>query len=196
MRVKSMKMRVATLVAFCALFCALTCGLALAPAFAQKVDVTVDQNAHFKKYKRYAWGKNSLVTRQTADVEAQIEQKIEAAANFQLTTKGFVLDAAQPDFVIHYDAGAMPDPGASAATWQQPIAGGDYIGGTFAGVPMDVWLQVTGVIKFAVQDTKSQTVVWQSVLTKKTNEPKKFMKNLDSEINKLVAKSLQKFPPK
>jgi Domain of unknown function (DUF4136) len=171
-------------------------GLASAPAMAQKVEVTVDKSAPFKKYKRYAWGKNSLVTRQTADVEAQIEKKIEASADQQLASKGFVLDPAHPDFVIHYDAGAMPMPGASVPTWTQPIGGGDYLTGTFAGVPMDVWLQVTGVLKFGVQDAASKSVVWQSVLTTKTNDPKKFIRNIDSEVDKLVAKGLQKFPPK
>jgi len=189
-----MRIKAVTLLALCA--CAFACGLAAIPAAAQKVDVTVDPSANFKKYKRYAWGKNSLVTRQTADVEAKIEKKIEAAADQQLASKGFVLDPAHPDFVIHYDAGAIPDPDTAAATWSQPIYGGDYVlSGTFSGVPMDVWLQATALVKFAVQDASSKNVVWQSVLKKKA-DPQKFMRDLDGEINKLVAKSLQKFPPK
>jgi hypothetical protein len=70
------------------------------------------------------------------------------------------------------------------------------LSGTFSGVTMDVWLQVTGVLKFSVQDAASKDVVWTSVVTAKTNDPKKFMRNVDSEINKLVTKGLQKFPPK
>jgi len=179
---------------------AAVCGLGIAafavPARAQKVDVTFDKSASFKKYKRYAWGKNSLVTRQTADAEAQIEKEIESAADRQLSAKGFVLDPAHPDFVIHYDAGAMPMPEASDASWTQPVAGNVMLSGTFSGVTMDVWLQVTGVLKFSVHDAASKGVVWTSVVTAKTNDPKKFMRNVDSEINKLVTKGLQKFPPK
>ena len=175
---------------------ALWCGAYAPTARAQKVEVTADKNAPFKKYKRYAWGKNSLVTRQTADVEANIENKIKAAADQQLAAKGFVLAPANPDFLIHYDGGAMPMPGASDATWNQPVYGNYMLSGTFSGVPMDVWLRVTAVLKFSVQDASSKNDVWTSVLKTETNEPKKFMKNADSEINKLVAKSLQKFPPK
>jgi len=183
-----------SLLAVCA--CAVASGLMPLSLSAQKVDVTADKNAPFKKYKRYAWGKNSLVTRQTPEVEAQIEKKIEASADQQLAAKGFVLDPAHPDFVIHYDAGAMPDPNTQDATWQQPIYGGDYIAsGNFNGVPIDVWMRSVGLMKFSVQDAPSKNVVWQSVLKTKV-DPKKFMQNADSEIDKLVKKSLEKFPPK
>ena len=189
MRVKAASVSVLVFCTFAGCFAAL-------PASAQKVEVTADNNAPFKKYKRYAWGKNSLVTRQTPEIEAQIEKKIEASADRQLASKGFVLDPANPDFVIHYDAGAIPDPDAADATWSQPIHGGDYIlSGTFNGVPMDVWVRSVGLMKFGVQDASSKNVVWQSVLKTKA-DPKKFMKNADAEIDKLVKKGLEKFPPK
>jgi hypothetical protein len=176
--------------------CAMLSWAAMLPAAAQKVEVNFDKKAPFKQYKRYAWGKNSLVTRQTPEVEAEIEKKIEAAADRELKAKGFSPDAVNPDFFIHYDAGAMPNPEGSMATWRQPIAGGSSISGTFYGVSADVWLQVEGSLRFSIEDPSSKAVVWQSLASRKTNDPKKFLKNLDKEINRLVAKGLEKFPPK
>ncbi|HTQ86160.1 MAG TPA: DUF4136 domain-containing protein [Candidatus Solibacter sp.] len=165
-------------------------------AAAQKAEITFDKNAPFKQYKRYAWGKNNLVTRQTPEMEAVIEKKIEADAERLLTSKGFTKDEANPDFLIHYDAGAIPDPGASMPTYKQYLAGGGMISGTISGVTADVWLQIAGHLEFSIQDISSKNVVWKSLVTKKTNDPKKFLKNLDSEINKLTTKALEKFPPK
>ena len=178
--------------------CALSVSLALAPAVAQNVEVNYDKGAPFKQYKRYAWGKNSLVSRQTPEVEAEIQKKIEASADRQLAAKGFAKDDAKPDFWIHYDAGAIPNPDGRTAGYKAPVpgVGGVFVTGTFSGVSADIWLQVTGMLKFSVQDAASKGVVWESMTTKKTNDPKKFLKNLDSEIDKLVAKGLQKFPPK
>ena len=189
-----MRWKVITLPALCAL----SLGLVPSPATAQKVEVTYDKSASFKQYKRYAWGKNSLVTRQTAEVEAEIEKKIEASADRALAAKGLIKDDAKPDFLIRYDAGAMPNPDGSAPGYKVPVPGGGgmFVEGTFSGVSADIWLQVSGMLKFSIQDAPSKATVWQSLVTKKTNDPKKFLRNLDSEIDKMASKGLEKFPPK
>jgi len=176
--------------------CGVALSLALIPAAAQKVEVTYDKGAPFKQYKHYAWGKNSMVSRQTKEVEAEIEKRIEAAADRELKAKGFSQDSTNPDFLIRYDAGAMANPEASMATWRQQVAGNQSISGTFYGVSPDVWLQVEGGLRFSIEDPSSKAVVWQSLASKKTNDPKKFLKNLDKEIDALVRKGLGKFPPK
>jgi hypothetical protein len=92
----------------------------------------------------------------------------------------------------------MPNPDGSAPGYKVPVPGGGgmFVEGTFSGVSADIWLQVSGMLKFSIQDAPSKATVWQSLVTKKTNDPKKFLRNLDSEIDKMASKGLEKFPPK
>ena len=176
--------------------CGLLFSLAVTPAPAQKVEVTYDHTTSFKQYRTYAWGKNTLVSRQKPEVADQIQKTIEAAADSELRRKGFSLSEARPDFYISYDAGALPDTKAGIPTTVVPLGPGGAIYGSIPGVSLDVWLEVVGHLQFAIQDAPSNAVVWQSLTTKKVANTKKFLNNLQSEINNFVAKGLEKFPPK
>jgi hypothetical protein len=164
--------------------------------FAQKVTTNYDKNAHFAQYKRYTWGKNSLVTRQMPEVEAAIEKSIVTAADRELANKGFVKDGAQPDFIIHYNAGGMPDPKANVPTATYSTAGGGLYSTPMYGATIDVWMQVIAGLHFEVQDAATKSTVWQSTATKTIKDTKKFAKNLQKEIDEITKKSLQSFPPK
>lgn len=163
---------------------------------AQKVEVSYDHNASFKHYKTYAWGKNKLVSRQRKEVADQIEKTIEASADQDLHRKGFVRDDAKPDFYITYSAGALPDSKTGIPTTVVPLGPNGALYGAIPGVSLDVWLEVEGALRFQVEDAAHNTVVWESLTTKKVKNTKKFLNNLQSEIDKLIAKGLEKFPPK
>src|SRR5271154_2212644 len=81
--------------------------LATVPAPAQKVKVSIDQSADFAHFKRYKWGKNYLITRQTPDDQKAIGDEITASINRQLQAKGFVHDESNADFLVSYEAGGL-----------------------------------------------------------------------------------------
>src|SRR5277367_6697115 len=76
-------------------------------AQAQSVKSTYDKSANFGKYKKYSWGQNYLLTRQTKQLEAQINLAIIDSINRDLKGAGFVLVQDDPDFVIIYEAGGV-----------------------------------------------------------------------------------------
>jgi Domain of unknown function (DUF4136) len=178
------------------LLCALLLSMAGAGAAAQKVEVTFDHAATFKHYKSYAWGKNKLVSRQRPEVADQIEKTIENSADNVLQKKGFVLNPAKPDFYLSYSAGALPDTKTGIPTTVVPVGPGGALYGAIPGVSLDVWLEVVGMLKFSVQDASSNAEVWQSFTSKKVTNTRRFLNNMQSEIDKFVAKGLEKFPPK
>ncbi|HVN08569.1 MAG TPA: DUF4136 domain-containing protein [Patescibacteria group bacterium] len=172
-----------------------SCVLAI-PASAQKVDVQFNHDVSFKPYKRYAWGKNNLVTRQRPEVEAAIEQHIEDSAEHDLASKGFVKDNEHPDFYIHYSAGGLPDTKENMPQAKFMIPGGSLATASIYGATLDVWMHVIGAIRFEIQDAKSNDTVWQATATKKIKDTKKFAQNLQKEIDNITKKALEKFPPK
>jgi hypothetical protein len=77
-------------------------------AVAQNVKSTFDKSADFKKYKKYAWGSNYLLTRQTKEDQERINMAIVDSVNRNLQAVGFVEDDKNPDFRITYEAGGLP----------------------------------------------------------------------------------------
>jgi hypothetical protein len=59
-------------------------------AVAQNVKSTFDKSADFKKYKKYAWGSNYLLTRQTKEDQERINMAIVDSINRNLEAGGFV----------------------------------------------------------------------------------------------------------
>ena len=94
-------------VAVAILFCI---GLVQAPSvtFAQSVKSAYDKKTDFKKYKKYAWGHNYLLTRQHPEDQARINLAIIDSINRDLQASGFVLEQESPDFIIIYEAGGLP----------------------------------------------------------------------------------------
>jgi hypothetical protein len=60
----------------------------------------------FKSAKRYAWGKNHIITRQGRANDALIDQKIVQEVNRNLQAKGFTEDPMEADFCVFYEAGS------------------------------------------------------------------------------------------
>src|SRR5580704_14200656 len=94
-------------------------------AVAQNVKSTFDKSADFKKYKKYAWGSNYLLTRQTKEDQERINMAIVDSINRNLQAAGFVEDDKNPDFRITYEAGGLPkaDVGSQRALYASDMAG-------------------------------------------------------------------------
>ena len=159
-------------------------------AFAQNVKVNYDKSADLARYKRYTWGNNYLLTSQRPEDQARIDMALRDSINRQLQLKGFLPDENNPDFRIVYEAGGMLD----AQTGVKP----DLLRTQTMGyeTSLDVWTSVLGKMKITVTDVASDRTVWQATASKKISDPKKFMSDLNKEIDTITAKTLKSFPPK
>jgi hypothetical protein len=166
-------------------------------ASAQKVKTTYGGNFDFAAHKRYAWGKNHIITRQGPQNDALIDQKIVQDVNRNLASKGFVEDPANPDFLISYDAGAgdfsSDIEGVYGRSTPAPRANEPIY--PVYGIPQNIWYSVDGHITFhlVVADTKQP--IWTVVATKTIRDPHKGMKDMEKQVEQFVSKAFKSFPP-
>jgi hypothetical protein len=182
--------RLAILILLC------VCALSVADnAFAQSVKSKYDKSADFKKYKKYAWGSNYLLTQQRPEEQGRINAAIVDSMNRYLQAKGFVQDQKSPHFKIHFDAGGMPN--ADVGAQPDLFAAGDlswaWNGG---GISSDVWVYSLAKVRITVADAATNATMWQALATKKIREPDKFGNNLKQNVDDFIGKTLKDFPPK
>jgi hypothetical protein len=177
----------------------LTLVLFVTPAsvFGQKVETQYDKAAHFKTYKRYAWNKNYLLTRQHPEDQAQIDKVIVASLDRQLQSKGYVLDDKNPDFRVKYEAGALMESGTGG---QPDMLNGGTMGPEWSSTSlgsssMDVWTTTVSKMKVTVTDAATGKDVWQAFVSQKVRDPKKFMNDLNKNVDNIMSKTMKKFPP-
>lgn len=168
-----------------------------ASVFGQKVAIQYDKAAHFKTYKRYAWNKNYLLTRQHPEDQAQIDKVIVASLDRQLQSKGYILDEKNPDFRVKYEAGALMESGTGG---QPDMLNGGTMGPEWSsnglGTPsMDVWTSTVSKMKVTVTDAASGKDVWHAFVSQKVRDPKKFMNELNKNVDNIMSKAMKKFPP-
>jgi hypothetical protein len=174
--------------------------LAAAPVFAQKIKTDYDKSNDFTRYKRYAIGKNYLLTRQRPDDQSYIDKVLVESLNRELQAKGFALDENHPDFRIKYEAGAITDTATSAKP--DMLSGGtpgpSWASGSLGGVSLDVWTSTLAKLKLTVMDAASGTPVWTALASQKIRDPQRVMndlKKLNNKIDEVMAKTLKSFPP-
>jgi hypothetical protein len=163
---------------------------------AQKITTTVNSPFNFAAAKHYAWKENHIITRQGKSNDALIDKKIVEDVNRNLQAKGFTEDAANPDFYISYDAGSSDLSVAveGGITQHPPIS--TTTPPDVYGIPQNVWYSVDGIIAFHVVDAKTGKPVWTAVAKKKIHDPNKGMKDMPKQVEQIVSKTFQKFPPK
>jgi hypothetical protein len=165
-------------------------------AVAQKVKSTFDKSADFRKYKKYTWGSNYLLTRQTKEVQEQINMAIVDSINRNLQAEGFVEDDNNPDFRIAYEAGGLPkaDVGAQRALYASDMAG--YYWGNLSGISSDVWVYSLAELQITVTNAATKSNLWQATASQKIRDAKKFGNNLQENVDKFIQKTMKSFPPK
>lgn len=165
-------------------------------AVAQNVKSTFDKSADFKKYKKYAWGSNYLLTRQTKEVQEQINMAIVDSINRNLQAGGFVEDDKNPDFRIACDAGGLPkaDVGSQPALYASDMVG--YYWGNLSGISSDVWVYSLAKLQITVTDAATKRDLWQAMASQKIRDPKKFGNNLKENVDKFIQKTMKSFLPK
>jgi hypothetical protein len=169
-------------------------------AFAQKIKSDYDKSNDFTRYRKYAIGKNYLLTHQGLDRQAFIDKILVESLNRQLQAKGFVPDENHPDFRIKYEAGALTESKASA----QPdmLNGGapspTWTSSNLGGVPLDVWSSTLTKLKLTVTDASSGKPVWTALASEKIRDPQKVLNDLNklnAKIDDFMTKTLKSFPP-
>jgi len=181
----------------------MVCLLLMAAATrAQKISTKADDTFNFSEHKKYMWRGNRLMTRQNPDTNQVLDLKIVKAVNRELAAKGFVEVKENPDFYISYDGGgssqlgaggvSQADPGPSTTADQAPgfgLGNGPVIAPT-------TWMKVDGQIVFHIVPPGASKPVWETSYRKNFRDPDKALKEMDKEVNELVKKSFQDFPPK
>ncbi len=174
--------------------------IAAAPISAEKIRVKCDydKSNDFTRYKRYSLGKNFLLTHQTPEVQARINQVLVESINRHLEGKGFLLDQNHPDFVITYEAGSLAEADTSlppdiyyGVPTDSPAFG--QIG--LEGIPAEVWTYALAKLKLTVTDVVSGQPVWTARASERIPYPKNALKNLRTRVDDLMAKTLKSFPP-
>jgi len=165
-------------------------------AQAQSVKSTYDKSANFAKYKKYSWGSNYLLTRQTKKDEAQINLAIIDSINRDLKGAGFVLVQDDPDFVIIYEAGgvAKADVGQQGVVFVTDMINYSWV--NVVGTPTDVWAYSLAKMRITVTDAATKNVLWQATASQKIQDPTKFAQNLEANVDKYIQKTMKDFPPK
>jgi hypothetical protein len=162
----------------------------------QNVKSTFDKSADFTKYKKYTWGSNYLLTQQPKDIQDRINMAIVDSINRNLQAGGFVEDDKNPDFTITYEAGGLrkADVGAQRGLYAPDMV--NYYWGDVTGISSDVWVSSLAKMQITVTDAATKTILWQATATKKIQEPKKFVKNLQENVDKFIQTTMKSFPPK
>lgn len=174
--------------------------IAAAPISAEKIRVKCDydRSNDFTRYKRYSLGKNFLVTHQTPEVQAHINQLLVESLKRHLQAKGFVLDENHPDFVITYEAGSLAKADTSVPPdiyYGVPIDSPAFGQIGLEGIPAEVWTYALAKLKLTVTDVGSEKPVWTARASEKIQYPKNALKDLRKRVDDLMAKTLKSFPP-
>ncbi len=182
MRMKSLTVAIAALV------------LAPALVIAQKVSYDYEKTANFTAFKTYAHKDGTKVGQQL------IDDRIVAAIDAQLATKGLTKSDAAPDlFVVYhvafdkekdistYSSGYGGGYGAYGWGW-----GGGWGGGTTTTQVRDI---VVGTLVIDLADAKKNQIAWRGMGVKEVNTTANPEKR-DKSINEAVQKIFKNYPPK
>jgi Domain of unknown function (DUF4136) len=160
-------------------------------AAGQKVTIESGKSANLTQFKRYAWGKNHLVTALRPEDVSNVEAVLNDSINRQMQSKGYVLDEKNPDFLISYDAGGQIEGGAGI---RPDLLRMDTYGQGWVG-SMDVWTTSLAQMQITIAGTSSNGPLWRATISQKVGDRDKFLRELHKNIDKITASALKKFPP-
>jgi len=163
-------------------------------AFAQKTTYDFDKNANFASYKTYAQKDGTKVG------QPLIDDRIVAAIDAAMASKGFTKSETNPDVVVVYHVAF--DKQKDISTFSSGYGGGygpygygwggGWGGGTSTTQVRDI---LVGTLVIDMADMKGKEMVWRGMGTKEidTNaKPDKRDKNITNAVNKIF----KNYPPK
>jgi hypothetical protein len=160
------------------------------PTAAQKVTIDSDKSANLTQLKRYAWGKNHMMTALRPEDVSSVEAVINGSINRQMQSKGYILDDKNPDFRISYDAGGQIMSGAGI---RPDLLRMDTYGQGWVA-SMDVWATTLAQMQINIVGVSSNAPLWRALVSQKVSDRDKFLRDLSKNINKIATSALKKFP--
>jgi hypothetical protein len=156
--------------------------LAVHGVAAQKVMLQFDQAADFGKYKTFTIRDGQLNSRNPALNSELVKKRIDADLERYLTARGLTEVSQRPDLNVVYRFGA-----ARKVEVETYPAGWYGWGTRVVRVPY-----AEGTLVIDLRDTSTHSLVWRAI----SSEEKKNPNQIESKLDDMVKKSLEKYPPK
>lgn len=163
-------------------------------AMAQKVTYDFDKTGDFASFKTYAMKDGTKVG------QPLIDERIAAAIDAAMASKGFTKSAANPDVVVVYHVAF--DKQKDISTYSSGYGGGygpygyryggGWAGGTSTTQVRDILM---GTLVIDIADVKKGQVVWRGMGVKEVDTTAKPDKR-DKSITSAVDKIFKNYPPK
>ena len=151
-------------------------------ARAQKVTVEFDQAADFSHYKTFAIRDGQLKSNNPALNGPLVKKQIEADIERDLTAKGLTQVSGPSDLNIRYTFGA-----ARKTEIEAYPAGWYGLGTRYVRVPY-----AEGTLVIDLRDPTTRSLVWRAIAAEEKSDATKIQSKLDD----MVKKSIEKYPPK
>ena len=161
-------------------------------AFAQKTSFDFDKTADLSKFKTYALKDGTKVG------DPLIDNRIVAAIEAQLASKGMTKNDAMPDMVVVYHVAF--DKQKDITAYSTGFGGyggyGYHYGGGWGATSTNVRVNeiLVGTLVIDIADPAKQEVVWRGMGVKEVDTQAKAEKR-DKNITNAVTKILKNFPP-
>jgi hypothetical protein len=154
----------------------------LAVAFAQTITVEFDQTRDFGQYKTFAIRNGQLNSKNPALNSELVKKRIELDIERALTARGLTMVSGKSDLNVVYRFGSAR--GTEVETYP---AGWRGWGTRVVRVPF-----AEGTLVIDLRDPSTRSLVWRGIASEKKSEARK----LESKLDDMVRKSLEKYPPK
>jgi len=156
--------------------------LAAHGAWAQKVTMEFDQSKDFKLYKTFNIREGQLNSKNPALNSPLIKKQIEADIEKDLTSKGLTRVDGPSDLNVRYTFGA------ARKTEVEAYPAGWYGFGTrYVRVPY-----AEGTLVIDLRDPTTRSLVWRAIASEEKSDASK----IESKLDDMVKKSINKYPPK
>lgn len=156
--------------------------LAALGAFAQKITVEFDEAADFSKYKTFAIRDGQLNSRNPALNSELVKKRIDADIERGLTARGLTMVSGRSDLNVRYRFGS-----ARRAEIETYPAGWRGFGTRVVRVPY-----TEGTLVLDLRDPSTRSLVWRAI----ASEEKRDAIKIESRLDEMVGKSVERYPPK
>lgn len=151
-------------------------------AFAQKITVEFDQSADFAKYKTFTIRNGELNSKSPALNNDIIKKRIDADIERDLTARGLQMVSGRADLNVRYRLGS-----AARKEVERYPAGWRGLGTRVVRVPI-----TEGTLVIDLHEAGTQSLVWRAIAREEKNDPNQ----IESKLDDMVRKSIEKYPPK
>jgi len=156
--------------------------LAASTAFAQKITIEFDQAADFSRYHTFAIRDGQLNSKNPALNSELVKKRIDADIERALTARGLTMVTGRSDLNVRYRLGS-----ARKQEVERYPAGWYGMRTRVVRVPYS-----EGTLVIDLRDPATRSLVWRAIARVEKDEASK----IESKLDDMVKKSIEKYPPK